>query len=154
VGAENGVITCDLGVFLDEAAESITAEDSDIVVWRRGISSVGRMPGQAAVRTVGVVVIDVLGQDAAQMPLASDQGPIGTFAAEATYPAFGDRVGPRRSHRSRDEVDAHRDEGRIERRSEFGVMVADQELQLVGTPLKVHEQVAGPLRHPRPGRVR
>jgi hypothetical protein len=52
--------------------------------------------GQASVRTVGVIVIDILGQNMAQVALSGNKDPVSAFAANAPDPAFGDRVGSRR----------------------------------------------------------
>jgi hypothetical protein len=83
-----------------------------------------------------------------------NEQPIGAFTADAAHPPLGDRVRSRRPHGSRDNVDAHRGEDRIERSGELGVPVADHKPQLVDTPAEVHKQVARLLRHPQSDRVR
>ena len=63
VGAEYCVTSCDLGVFVDEAAEPIPPENARI---RDGCGWVrtpgGRVLVQRPVRPVAVVVIDVLAE--------------------------------------------------------------------------------------------
>ena len=64
VGAEYCVTSCDLGVFVDEAAEPVPSENAHI---RRGCGCIGTSGGrvlvQRPVRPVVVVVIDVLAED-------------------------------------------------------------------------------------------
>jgi hypothetical protein len=86
--------------------------------------------GQASVRTVGVIVIDILGQNMAQVALSGNKDPVSAFAANAPDPAFGDRARTRRPHWRCDEPGADRGEHRIEHSGEFGVPVADQEPDL------------------------
>jgi hypothetical protein len=107
VGAENCVTSCDLGIFVDQAAESVPPEHADTCTFRQGIGSPGRrILLQRPVRPVGVVVIGVLAEDEPQMPLASDQHLVQAFAAGAADPAFGDRVRARRLHGCFDGPDA------------------------------------------------
>jgi hypothetical protein len=97
VGAENYVTSCDLGIFVDQAAESVPPEHADACAFRQGIGSPRRrILLQRPVRPVGVVVIGVLAGDEPQMPFTSDQHSVQAFAVGAADPAFGDRVGPRR----------------------------------------------------------
>ena len=61
VGADNLVTSCDLGIFMDQAAEPVPAQNPDICAWSRWL----RVPGRRAlvqcpVRAVRVVVVDVL----------------------------------------------------------------------------------------------
>jgi hypothetical protein len=61
VGAENYVTSCDLGIFVDQAAESVPPEHADTCTFRQGIGSPSRrMLVQRPVRPVGVVVVGVL----------------------------------------------------------------------------------------------
>jgi hypothetical protein len=50
-------------------------------------------------RPVAVVVLDVVLEHEAQVPLVDDQEPVETFAAERADPPFGVGVGSRRPHR-------------------------------------------------------
>ena len=77
VGAENGVTSCDLRIFMDRAAEPVAAENPDVCPE----SGLMRAPGrrtllQRPVRTVGVIVIDVLIKDQSQVALAGNEHPI------------------------------------------------------------------------------
>ena len=74
------------------------------------VASVGWPLSQASVRPVSVVVIDVLGHDAAQMTFAGDQDPVGALASDAANPSLRDRVGPRSAYRRDDDLDANRGE--------------------------------------------
>jgi hypothetical protein len=49
VGAENCVTSCDLRVFVDEAAKSIMAQNPEVARWSRGCSAVRWRLGQAVV---------------------------------------------------------------------------------------------------------
>ncbi len=107
VGAENGATSCDLGVFVDQAAEPIPAQDAYAPHFRRRVhTSAGRVLLQRPVRRL---VIGILAQDKPQVPLARDQHPIEALAAGAAHPAFRDRVRTRRLDRSLD--DPHADRG-------------------------------------------
>src|SRR5258708_30928081 len=87
VGAENRVTLCDLRVFIDQSAEPIVSYDLDQVVWcrRRRILGVGWSLLECPVLPVPVVVIDVLGQDGAQVSLSADYELVGGLS-----PAAGD----------------------------------------------------------------
>jgi hypothetical protein len=153
VGADYCVTSCDLGVFVDEAAESITSQDTNAARWRRIISPIRRTLFEASVGAVGVVMIAVVGQDMLEVTGSGDEDPVGAFAADAADPAFGDRVRLRRPNRSGDDLGADGGEYGVEGGGEFGVPVPDHETDLVGVLAEVHEQVAGLLRHPCSGRV-
>ena len=57
VGAENYVTSCDLGIFVDQAAESVPPQHADTCTFRQGIGSPGRrIMLQRPVRPVDVVV--------------------------------------------------------------------------------------------------
>ena len=64
---------------VDEAGESIVA--SDWAVWNAW-GRVGWFEVEAAVWSFGVVVGEVLGDDALEMPIAGDQHPVEAFAAD------------------------------------------------------------------------
>ena len=97
VGAGNAVTVRDLGIFVDEAAEPVTAYNAHTGHAARQMSaSCGRVLLQRPVRPMTVVVIDVLAQDQPQMPLAGDQHPVQALTAGTSNPPFRDRVGRRR----------------------------------------------------------
>ena len=63
VGAENGVISCDLLVFVDQSAEPITSTNrSDASRLVGNLLSVGRLLIQGAMGPMAVEVIYILGQ--------------------------------------------------------------------------------------------
>lgn len=74
VGAENYVALCDLGIFVDQTAKSVSPQDADSrrFCWWIGSPS-GRILVQRSVWPVGVVVVGVLAQDEPQMPFTDDQ---------------------------------------------------------------------------------
>jgi hypothetical protein len=98
---------------------------------------------QRPVRSVRVVVIDVLPENEAEMPLSRDQQPVQALAACAGDPAFGDGIRARRADGSLDYPPADRGEHCVERRGELGVPVPDQEFQAASAALEVRQQVAG-----------
>jgi hypothetical protein len=75
VGAENLVTLCELGVFVDQAAEPVASQHADSRLCCGGIGSPGgRILVQCPVWPVSVVVIDVLAEDEPQMPPAISIG--------------------------------------------------------------------------------
>jgi hypothetical protein len=99
-------------------------------------------------------VPDVLGEHGRQVPFTGDQDPIGAFAADGTDPPFRDSVGAGRLRWGAEHLDASGGEYRVEDAGEFRVPVPDQEPQLVGAAVQVHQQVPRLLGHPCTGRVR
>jgi hypothetical protein len=76
VGAADGATLCDLGVFVDQAAEPIPAQDAHACHFRGRVhTSGGQVLLQRSVRPVDVAVIGILAQD------------VGEPAAEAVDPA-------------------------------------------------------------------
>ena len=150
MGAGNCVTLCDLGVFVDQAAEPGLAHNAYSGHFRRPIcTSGGRVLQERPVWPVRVVVIDILAQDQPQVPFADDQHSVQALAAGAGDPAFGNRVRTRRPDRRLDSPRADCSEYRVERDAGLCVPVTDQELQALSIILKVHQQVPGLLGHPR-----
>ena len=128
VGAEYPVTSRDLGIFVDQAAESVAPQDPGGRAHSgRMLTLIWRSLAQRPVRPVRIEVLDVLAQDQAQVPLAGDQHPVQALTACAGNPAFRDRVRTRRLHRRLDDPHADRGEDRVERRGELGIPVADDE---------------------------
>jgi len=100
VGAEYCVTSCDLGIFVDQAAEPVPPQNPDTCACcGRVLASGGRVLVQRPVRPVAVVVIGVLAEDQLQVPFAGDQHPVQALAAGTGDPAFGYSVGrSRRLH--------------------------------------------------------
>jgi hypothetical protein len=64
VSAEYCVTSCDLGVFVDEGAESVSPQNPDTCACGgRTLASGGRVLMQRPVRPMGVVTVGVLGED-------------------------------------------------------------------------------------------
>jgi len=88
-----------------------------------------------------VVVIFVLGQDTSQVRQIPDKSPIQDLPSAGADPSFHDRVRARCPHRSLDGPDADALEHRVEGGSELGVAIAEEELDRLGTPVKVHQKI-------------
>ena len=74
MGAEIPVTLCNLGILVDEPAESVPAQNSDVHAQGSWMRAPGRRPLlQCPVRPVRVVVIDVLTEDQPQVPFAGYQ---------------------------------------------------------------------------------
>ena len=143
MGAENYVISCDLGIFVDQATEPVAPQHMDTRTFLRvNRFARRRILVQRSVWPVGVVVIGVLTKDEPQMPFTGDQHPAQALAAGAADLAIGDRVRARRQHRCPDGTHSDGGEHGVERCGER-VPVTDQELELCGLIAKIHEQVAG-----------
>jgi hypothetical protein len=67
VGAEYPVALCDLGVFVDQAAEPVPRQNPDIRACSgRTLAPYGRDLAERPVRAMNVIVLDVLTQDQPQ----------------------------------------------------------------------------------------
>jgi hypothetical protein len=96
---------------------------------------------------------DVLAQHSGEMALSCDQDVVEAFPAQCPDEAFGDRVRPRCSDWGADDPDIGTSEDGVECGGELTVPVTDQEPEPIGAIAEVHQQVAGLLGHPGPGRV-
>lgn len=69
--------SCDLRVFVDQAAEAVPPQNPDISPrdWCAPGSG-GRILVECPVRPAGVVMVEVLAQDQPQVPFAGDQHPV------------------------------------------------------------------------------
>lgn len=75
---------CDLRVFVDEAAESITSTEASVVgggEWFGLAESVRHPLSEGSVRPVSVVVLRVLADDETQVALSGDQDAVGCLAS-------------------------------------------------------------------------
>src|SRR5204862_3635437 len=111
VGAGNHVTLCDLRVFVDQAAEPVTAQNAHTGHFRRLM----RTPGgwvlpQRPVRPVRVVVVGVLAEDQPRVAFTGYQHPVQALAAHAGDPSFSDRVRAGRTDRASD--NSHADQPR------------------------------------------
>src|SRR4051794_24298703 len=155
VGAGKSATLCGLRVLADQAAETVTPYHSradDGGWWLRRTQWC--CLSQRAVRTMRVVMVDVLAQHRMQMTTPEDQHPVEQLPACRSYPALRISVGSRSPHRSLEHVDAGGGENGVEHRGELRVPIADQETEPVGPLAEVHQQIPGLLRHPLPYRMR
>ena len=91
-----------------------------------GIVGPGRVQLTAAVVPPSVVVLGILGQDAAQVSLADDQHPVGDLRSGSKHEPFGISVRARTPGRDLHGFDACAGQGRVERGGELPGAVADQ----------------------------
>jgi hypothetical protein len=64
VGAEYPVALCDLGIFADQATEPVPSQNPDIRTYKGWmVTPSGRALTERPVRTMNVIVLDVLAQD-------------------------------------------------------------------------------------------
>ena len=128
VGAESSVTLCDLQVFVYEATEPVSSQRPD---GRSGVpigAASGRLLMERSVRTVGVVMLDVLAQHHSKMEQRSgDQEMIEAFTAQTADEPFRDRVRSRCPHRGADDADVRAGEDRVEGGSELAVPVKGSE---------------------------
>ena len=134
-------------VLVDQPAEAVAAFDR---AGGRPVGRVGWAQTEAARRALGVVVVEVVDEDAAQMPLTADQEPVEAFAAHRLNASLGVRVCDGRSHGRADHPDLLRLEDRVEHARELRVTITDQELRHLKRA--GDREVAGLLGDPRSGR--
>src|SRR4051812_2331036 len=108
---------------------------------------------QRAVRTMPVVVIDVLPQHCSEVAGSDDQEVVEAFTAQGADETFRDRIRPGCPDRGVDDADVGAGEYGVEGGGELAVPVADQEPEPVGAVAEVHQQVAGLLGNPGAGGV-
>src|ERR1019366_3911702 len=104
-------------------------------------------------RTVVVVVDDVVGQHVLQMTATEDQHPVQTLTTHRADEALGEGVGPWSPDWRADDSDVLRPENLVEARSELGVSVSNQKPDWVSPVGQHHAEVAGLLNCPRSSRV-
>ena len=89
--------------------------------------STRRSQFQAAMRSVAVVVLDVLSQNCLQMPPVHDQQPVQALAADTGDPAFALSIRIRRPHRGADDLQALGSKDGIDGGRKVAVAIVDQE---------------------------
>jgi hypothetical protein len=108
---------------------------------------------KSPMRTMGVVVVLVLGQDLDELALVEDQHPVQALAADGADPPLGVGVTLRCTGRATQDCDAGIGEHSIEARGELRVAIADQKPEAVD-PVRQHEhKVTGLLSDPLPRRM-
>jgi hypothetical protein len=95
----------------------------------------------------------VLGHHDAQVSFAEDQHPVGHLRPGCEHKPFGIGVRPRAPGRDLHRLDARAREDRVERCSELPGPVADQEPEVRGPVIEVHQEIPDLLRAPRRARV-
>jgi hypothetical protein len=149
--------SCNEPVLVDESAKDLRFSQSLRVriVDRSRHRSQGlwSLLVQSAVRTVLVVVSDVLGQDLLEMTSTENEDPVETLSADGAHEPLGEGVRPRGLSRGLDDADAFRAEHLVEAGRELRVSISDQELGLSGTVGQYEGQVAGLLGDPLPHRI-
>ena len=98
-------------------------------------------------------MLHILAQHDVEVAWSGDQEVVEAFPSQGADEAFGDRVRVGCSYRGADDADVGAGEHSIERAGELAVPVTDQEPEPVGAIAEIHQQVAGLLGHPGPGRV-
>jgi hypothetical protein len=91
VGAENSVTLCDLQVFVYEATEPVSSQRPDGRSGGPIGAACGRLLMERSVRTVGVVMLDVLAQHRREVTRSGDQEMIEAFTAQSADEAFVNR---------------------------------------------------------------
>src|SRR5262245_37025249 len=104
----------------DHSADRGTGRRWGTDAWER------RRQGQAAVGPVGVVVADVLPEDALQVPLVQDEHVIQALVAEGADDPFSDGVGAGCPERRQDGVDPQPPRPGDEVATVHGVAVPDE----------------------------
>ena len=90
-------------------------------------SWVGRLKAERAVRSLGVVVVDVHPQDVFKVAAVENEQPVEALRADRSDEAFGDRVRFRRPNGCFHDPDLFAAEHLVERTGVLAVSVADQE---------------------------
>ena len=145
--------SCDQAIFVDQATDASMSADAILLkIDRFGQRSQRRGTVQRAVRPMLVMVDLVFAQDPPRMVLVPDEGAVQELAAASPDPALGDRVHAGRPHVAQHGPDPGAGEDRVERGGEVRAAVADHELDPVCLSAEIHEQVAGLLGGPFPGR--
>jgi hypothetical protein len=132
---------------VDEAAKvvgSSQASEVDIADQRRCRIGHGWRPlVEIAVGAVGVVVLDVRGEDCFEVSASEDQHPVKALAADGADHALADGVDARGLDRGLDDPDGVATEDGVEGGGVFGVAIADEELDRGGAVGEFRREVAG-----------
>ena len=117
------------------------------------LSDTGTPEVDSPVRTLLVVVPDVVAEDPFEVTLAQNEHPVEAFRPHRPHPALRVGVGPRGSDRCLDHPDALRAEHLVEAGGELGITVPDEELDRATAVGEITDQVAGHLSDERTGRM-
>ena len=105
---------------------------------------------EASVGPVLLVVRDEFIEEASELALVPDQGPVQQFVANGAHPSLSERVGLWCARWSGDDWSADRGERTVEGSAELAGAIADHEPERV---VVAHEEVAGGLSSPGPGGI-
>jgi hypothetical protein len=129
---------------VDEAAQYIATLDME----RRG-SVGGGLAGyrhakvESPVRTLFVVMADVLSQNLVQVTTAENEHPVEAFCPHRPHPAFRVGIGPGRANGRLDHPDTLRGEHLVKAGRELGIPIPNQELYGSFPVDEVADEVAG-----------
>jgi hypothetical protein len=121
------VTSCDLRVLVDQSTESISSRNPSARQDDRWFGGPERwcLP-QGAVRTVAVVLIEVLGQHSLQLPASQDQHPVKQLTPDGADPPLRVGIHPRCPHRRPQHPQSLGSKDRIERYGELRIPIPDQ----------------------------
>src|ERR1019366_3451765 len=142
-------------VLVEEAAQYVVPLD----VERRGSDNGGlgarhrHAKVKSPVRTLFVVMPDVLAQNRVEVTTAEDEHPVEAFCPYRPHPTFRIGVGPRRANRCLDHPDALGGEYLVEAGCELRIPVPDQELDRSTAVDEVTDEVARHLGDEGSGRM-
>jgi hypothetical protein len=139
---------------MDQPTEPISPNDSPS---RQDDSGFARPEwwhlSQGTMRTVNVVVINVLSQHRLQLSASEDEHPVQHLTPNRPDPSLRVSIRPWRPHRSAQHLDPFSGKDRIERGGELRIPIADQKPEAADTVCELHEQIPGLLGYPRPRRL-
>ena len=118
-----------------------------------GVGGTRRLLVEGSVGSVLVVVVDVVDDDAVELTLVPDDGPVEQLAAQGPDPAFSEGVRHGGANRSLEHFDAFSSEDLIKRGDELAATVTYQSPGVFEPAGVSYEQVAGGLGGPGAGRV-
>ena len=133
---------------MNETAEYIVT--TDVIDHRRSRSdrTGGCRESDASVRTLAVVMADVLSKHSLEVAMAKDEHPVEAFASDGSHPTLRVGIGSRRSNRGLNDLDALGAEHLIEAGRELCVPITDEELDGTTSISQVTDQIAGHLGNP------
>jgi len=108
------------------------------IVWHEFAKPQWRHLPQGTVRTVHVVMVDVLGQHRLQLLASEDEHPVQHLASNGAHPPLRVGVRPRRPHRRDEHLHRLGGKDRIERGGELGIPVAEHQPEPTDALLEVH----------------
>ena len=131
-------------VLVDETAQHVVTTDTER--WGSGDDPRAghrHFKIDASVRTLLVVVGDILAKNPLQVTATEDEHPVETFGPNGPDPSFGVGVRPRRTDRRLDHPGALRSKDLVEAGRELCVAIPDEELDGSRAICQVTHQVAG-----------